>query len=199
MFQALLKLEHDPVLLERLLLPHFWSGAIRGISRRAFVEEELASDVPIPDKISWLGWPDDNPVAFDWQQSRAVSPRGFRRPTRDEAPKQFRRTEYYRVEARVIDLLALWPEANFDQLSEDSDSTALRSGAPGRPTSKHLVECELDRREASGERHGTIDEWSKALSDWLKSTHPAMPPMRPSTIRNQLRTRLRGLVQVRQP
>lgn len=195
-FQALLELEQDAALVERLLLPHLWSGAIRAISRRAFVEEQLASDIPIPDKASWLGWPDDNPVTFDWLNSRAVSPRGYRRPTRNAEAQYYPRTEYYRVEVRVDDFLALWPEARMSENSAPGSDTS-RSGAPGRPTSKHLVECELDRREAKGERRGTIDEWSKTLSDWLRTTHPTMPPMQPATIRNQLRSRLRGLIETK--
>jgi hypothetical protein len=62
------------------------------------------------------------------------------------------------------------------------------SGAPGRPTSRSLIESELHRRinalgqgEPLGEKISAVCD---SLSDWLKEKHPTLPHMTAKTIQN---------------
>ena len=67
------------------------------------------------------------------------------------------------------------------------------TGAPGRPTSMHLVESEFHRRAEEGLIASTLVEESKQLSEWLKRTYPKAPPATPKTIRNRSRDAYRAL------
>ena len=71
----------------------------------------------------------------------------------------------------------------------------IRSGVPGRPTSRSLVEQELRRRiqELSpGEFLGTtIVDVCRRLSDWLKLRYPEAERMTPKTIQNALASLIR--------
>jgi hypothetical protein len=84
------------------------------------------------------------------------------------------------------DVAKLWP----------SDEAAgvvypLRSGAPGRPTSMHLVEAEFDARCARSEVAASLADEAEHLADWLKSAHPSAPPLTAKTIKNNLRVAYR--------
>jgi hypothetical protein len=62
-----------------------------------------------------------------------------------------------------------------------------RTGLPGRPTSKHLIEAEFRLRWSTSHKGKKIAEWSHELLAWLKSEHPnAMQPT-PKTVINLLR------------
>jgi len=61
------------------------------------------------------------------------------------------------------------------------------SGAPGRPSSMHLIRQEFERRAESGAIETSLDKESKALSAWLSAAHPEMPPTTAKTIANNLR------------
>jgi hypothetical protein len=63
----------------------------------------------------------------------------------------------------------------------------LRSGAPGRPTSMHLVQAEFDARCARGEVAASLTKEAEDLAEWLKRAHPSAPPVTPKTIQNNLR------------
>jgi hypothetical protein len=62
-----------------------------------------------------------------------------------------------------------------------------QTGAPGRPSSMHLVEREYRARADRGDTKVSISAEAKALSDWLRITHPDAPPLTPKTIANRLR------------
>ena len=66
-----------------------------------------------------------------------------------------------------------------------------RSGAPGRPTSMHLVETEFDARCARSEVASSLAEEARYLADWLRSAHPNAPPLTDKTIKNNLRAAYR--------
>ncbi len=66
-----------------------------------------------------------------------------------------------------------------------------RSGVPGRPTSIHLVEEEMNRRAAGGQTLGKMVDEAKALSTWLKNTHAGMPQLGFKRIQNALGTKFR--------
>jgi hypothetical protein len=62
-----------------------------------------------------------------------------------------------------------------------------RTGAPGRPTSMHLVIEEFKRRAAAAPLSGTLAENAEALSNWVRQAHPTVPPPSPKTIKNKIR------------
>jgi hypothetical protein len=63
---------------------------------------------------------------------------------------------------------------------------APRTGAPGRPSSMHLVEAEFEARCARDEVAETITEEAEFLANWLKSEHPTLPQLKAKSIRNKL-------------
>jgi hypothetical protein len=65
--------------------------------------------------------------------------------------------------------------------------TPLVTGAPGRPTSMHLVEREYRDRWQRGEAKTGIGAEAKALAEWLRTEHPDAPQLKPKTIANRLR------------
>jgi hypothetical protein len=62
-----------------------------------------------------------------------------------------------------------------------------RTGAPGRPTSKHLIEDEAKRRLDSGAPCCTLKTFAAELAIWLRHIHPKAPKMTPRTVENAVR------------
>lgn len=67
------------------------------------------------------------------------------------------------------------------------------TGAPGKPTSIHLVEQEMRRRAAATEMATTLTAEAAHLEAWLRTTHPLAPPLTEKTIRNRLGDLYRSL------
>jgi hypothetical protein len=65
---------------------------------------------------------------------------------------------------------------------------AYRTGEPGRPTSKQLVEREHARRLAAGQAHEILAEEARYLVAWLLKRHPEAPSLTVETIQNRIRT-----------
>jgi hypothetical protein len=63
----------------------------------------------------------------------------------------------------------------------------LRTGAPGRPTSMHLIRAEHSRRLAAKEACASVSAEASHLAGWLRAAHPAAPPVTPKTIENGIR------------
>ena len=84
------------------------------------------------------------------------------------------------------DVLRHWP---FSSPENENSTTPLatKTGAPGRPSSMHLVEREYRARGDRGDTKASIGEEAKVLSEWLRSTHPDAPRLTPKTIANRLR------------
>ena len=61
-----------------------------------------------------------------------------------------------------------------------------KSGAPGRPSSMHIVLDEFERRHACNQCEASREAEAKALAEWLKKTHPNAPQPTPKTIQNRL-------------
>jgi hypothetical protein len=76
-------------------------------------------------------------------------------------------------------------------------SPIYSTGAPGRPSSKHLVKPELRRRAENGLLLSTLTEEAGHLSRWLEETHPGAPPMTQKTIENSLRALYHSLKKTR--
>jgi hypothetical protein len=75
-------------------------------------------------------------------------------------------------------------------LPEPPDPTHLpndRTGAPGRPTSAHLVRLELQRRKDCGELLPKIGAEARYLSEWLANTHQHLAPIKPRSAENVIR------------
>jgi hypothetical protein len=72
------------------------------------------------------------------------------------------------------DIARLWP---FE---------AAKSGAPGRPSSMHLVMGEYAARWQRGEVSKSLSAEAKTLSKWLQVNHPYEPQATPKTIKIRL-------------
>jgi hypothetical protein len=68
-----------------------------------------------------------------------------------------------------------------------------RTGVPGKPTSRQLVQGELERRAATRQLEGTLRAEAEYLEKWLRATHKDAPPMTARTIENALRNLYRTL------
>ena len=89
------------------------------------------------------------------------------------------------VRIKRDDAFALWG-------SPDDSSTkqpAVRSGLPGKPTSKHLYLQKLEARIETGEVAGSLEQEATFLKDYLESTYPEAPSSGLSAIRNNIRKR----------
>ena len=84
------------------------------------------------------------------------------------------------------DVAKFWP---FDTVVETS--TPLRTGAPGRPSSSHLVEAEFAARCTRNEVEASLAEEAEVLAAWLRNKHPYSPRLAPKTIKNRLRVAYR--------
>ena len=101
---------------------------------------------------------------------------------------------YYEIEAVGLRSLKRWLKALTSdaepapgsELAAD-DEGIYRSGAPGRPTSAHLVKAELKRRATAGELCASLASEAEHLSQWLTSQHPNAPGMTKKTISNSCR------------
>jgi hypothetical protein len=78
-----------------------------------------------------------------------------------------------------------------DPQSPDADvqeeRKTFRTGAAGRPTSKHLVMKEARRRLDAGNYPEFLKTFSEELENWLKVAEPEAAPMTAKTIQNNLR------------
>jgi hypothetical protein len=61
------------------------------------------------------------------------------------------------------------------------------TGAPGRPSSMHLVEAEYRARWHRGEAEARIGAEAKTLAEWLQNKYPDVPRLTPKSIANRLR------------
>lgn len=68
---------------------------------------------------------------------------------------------------------------------------ADKTGSPGRPSSRHLVEAEFEKRARAGETESSLAEQSRVLEDWLRQTHPSLARMTNQTIENAIRVAYR--------
>jgi hypothetical protein len=67
-------------------------------------------------------------------------------------------------------------------------------GLPGRPSSMHLIENQMEVRAKQGRLASTLGQESQELADWAKKNLPPQEPRpQPRTIGNRLRSRYRKL------
>lgn len=103
------------------------------------------------------------------------------------------------------DLLSLWPLTGAEQADAADPSAAssagsrqsatmanpYRTGAPGKPTIRHLILAEFRRRARAGEVFPSLSAEAKALADWAARAHPLAPTPTVRTIENQIRDEYR--------
>ena len=94
------------------------------------------------------------------------------------------------VDVRVLrtEVESRWPAA----AASGRPAAVATSGAPGRPSSMHLVEIEYRRREQGGLVGNSLKAEAAILAAWLRRSHPAMPPAGAKAIENHLRHEFRG-------
>lgn len=80
-------------------------------------------------------------------------------------------------------VMALWPTLS----AGASPPVIYRTGAPGRPTSTHIIKQEAERRIAQGEVLPTLKGEADYLSEWLSSSHKEAAPMTGKVIRDKIR------------
>ena len=91
----------------------------------------------------------------------------------------------------------LWPpirpgqESSGVQQQEPTDDVLFRTGAPGRPTSMHLIEAEFERRRSVNELKPSLAMESEFLHRWLTTTYPGAPPASARTIEGKIRAQYR--------
>ena len=69
---------------------------------------------------------------------------------------------------------------------EQEKASIYETGAPGRPTSMHLVREEFRARYERRESATSITQEANALAEWLRKAHPRAVAVTPKTIKNQL-------------
>lgn len=67
------------------------------------------------------------------------------------------------------------------------DHPLTRTGFPGRPTTKHLIDAELRRRVEAEEIEDTLIGEAQALSEWAERKYPHQPHAQPTSIANNIR------------
>jgi hypothetical protein len=96
----------------------------------------------------------------------------------------------FSIEVKREHVMREWPSQSShdnDTLSSTVSETTYTTGAPGRRTSRHLVEPEAKRRIAAGDIPKSLAEFARSLSGWLSENHPTAAPMTEKTIENRLR------------
>jgi hypothetical protein len=157
------------------------------------LKDDEAKVVDLSPRINVPGetdhWTEDACAAAFSELARAPSVQHFPIASPVLASIELAREEFFTwIERRGFHAPTFWNAANVSE---------YRTGAPGRPSSSHLVEAELDRRISSGTRSGSAAKEAESLADWLKSTHPKLPPMTKKTILNRFRIKIRGHVNAR--
>lgn len=99
----------------------------------------------------------------------------------DDSLQDRQGTHWSQLMVPKSDIARWWPFSTEPMLDQAS------SGAPGRPTSMHLVTLEYSKRWERGDVHKKIGDEAKVLAAWLIKTHPTSPRLTAKTITNNLR------------
>jgi hypothetical protein len=102
----------------------------------------------------------------------------------DDAFENRHHRRWRQLMVRKADIRRIWP---FETV------LPAGTGAPGRPSSMHLVEDEFERRAALGEHGNRLSEEARSLEKWFRQTHPTAPPATATTIENRIRSRFNAL------
>jgi len=91
------------------------------------------------------------------------------------------------LQERFDQISKLGPKKDSLPTPEADQADIYKTGFPGRPTIKHLIEQEFMRRISNGEALPTLAGEAKFLSDWAKKEHPKTRTPAPKTIKNNIR------------
>jgi hypothetical protein len=137
--------------------PHVWRVASFELGLPD--ERKLANEV----EVVLSGW---YAVRVKKSRSGASAEKRRRLPTALESPQQAAAN-------------ALGPERL-------STTKIVSTGAPGRPTSMHLIQGEHRRRLDTGEAFSGLADESRCLEAWLRETHPGAPQPKSKSISNKI-------------
>jgi len=104
----------------------------------------------------------------------------------DDALTSRRGDLWSRILVLKSDVAAMWPFEQSPSSAKD-DIALTRTGAPGRPSSMHLIEAEHAARWDRGEAKTSVAEEAHALNAWFKHAYPYLPAPTPNTIENRIR------------
>lgn len=94
---------------------------------------------------------------------------------------------------RKDDVARLWPfGVCAPVLDEATIRAGYRSGAPGKPSSMHLVEQEFEARCARGEVEASISREAQVLYEWRLMMHPSSLKLTAKTIRVRIAASFRA-------
>ena len=110
----------------------------------------------------------------------------------DDSLQNRRGRRWGRLIVLKSDVAKFWPP---DAAPEAA--AALRTGAPGRPSSMHLVEAEFSARCERNVVAASLTAEADLLVAWLKNEHPSVPPLTAKTIKNKLRAAYRNFSETR--
>jgi hypothetical protein len=130
--------------------------------------QKVDVDFPLTEELHLRSYPHHEQVGWRGPDDRLVDRRGIR---------------WRRVSVLKSDVIRCWPFG----LAEP-----LRSGAPGRPTSRELILGELARRAAEGLLEERVGQQAHVLGRWLSDTHPSHPGGKQTTIENIIRREFRA-------
>ena len=155
-------------------------GRIAATGRRVIYEANGRSKLGDREPISALAWLDLIITSCDYTGDLYVAEWSV-----DRDGDHLGREAWRHVLIKREDVLAFWapPDASGTQ------QPAVRSGLPGKPTSKHLYLQKLDARIKTGEVASSLEREAAFLKDWLKETHPEAPSSGLSAIKNNIRKR----------
>jgi hypothetical protein len=85
------------------------------------------------------------------------------------------------------------PKAEPEPRPEREPQPVYRTGGAGRPSSRHLIEAELNRRAEAGTTRPTLRLEAASLVAWLRKAHPEAAPATQKTIENLIRGTYRKL------
>lgn len=112
----------------------------------------------------------------------------------DDAFENGREKRWTQLMVRKVDVARLWPFAPpAPPPDADAIRTGYRSGAPGKPSSMHLVEAEFAARIERGEVAETLAREAETLAKWREREHPQSPGLTAKTIENRIRDRFNAL------
>jgi hypothetical protein len=116
---------------------------------------------------------------------------------------RFTTVEYRSVRLLTDQLLKVSPELHLELRSRypepceppnEDERRTYRTGLAGRPSGRHLVKTEMERRASRGELKHSLRAEAKELADWYAASHPQAPPIKDGAIRNSFADLYRKLI-----
>jgi hypothetical protein len=109
----------------------------------------------------------------------------------DDNLQNRRGVAWSRLQVLKSDVARWWPIAPATPPDEHEPAIPRRTGAPGRPSSMHLIEAEHGARWDRGEAEGTLAVEARALLAWFQNAYTGSPLPSPLTIENRIRNEYR--------